>query len=300
MQELGIGNGPLCFQITTPSAHHHDYHDLPLQLSLVPGRLGPGFAHGRRYFQPSLIHRSGIKRYVDTFRGGAVIDIPQLSHDKSAILSVEATWNVGITGGHCNDSAGSALLQAGYGYGFHPGDNIRVTIRIDTTEEGFTEIQNLNTGQNWSDAVVNPHPGAAGSAMCLGNGTAWFLNEWMLGVPGAKPDRDRTVLPVFSNISFADVQAHDWLSHRFNLGGPTADYWNTTQAGTETPVFVSEPVGAEEFVFILPRARSGFRWRRSRGWKLYLYTLWESRNKAFRAVTLLAALMICEASRFLQ
>ncbi|RYP35232.1 hypothetical protein DL767_003898 [Monosporascus sp. MG133] len=265
--------------------------------------------HGRRDFQPSLIHRSGFKRYVDTFRGGAIIDIRQLSHEKPAVFSVDATWNipfikpnpgadlrdvnnrhemgqwVGITGGHCNDSAGGALLQAGTDTALlengkteafawlewlpaaafalspanmtvHPGDNIRVTIRIDTTDEGFVEIQNLNTGHKWSDAVANPQPQAVGSAMCLGNGTTWFLNEWVLGIPGAKPDRDRTVLPVFNNISFADVQARDRLGHRFNLGGPTADYWNTTQAGTEMPVFVSEPVGAEEFVVYSPEGKN--------------------------------------------
>ncbi|RYP85960.1 hypothetical protein DL770_004973 [Monosporascus sp. CRB-9-2] len=266
---------------------------------------------GCRDFQPSLIHRSGVKRYIDTFRGGAIIDIPQLSHDRPAILSVEATWNipfikpnpgvdlrdinnrhemgqwVGITGGHCNDSAGGALLQAGTDTALlengktealawlewlpaaafalppenmtvHPGDNIRVMISIDTTDEGFVEIHNLNTGQMWSDAVANPQPESAGSSMCLGNGTAWFLNEWVLGVPGAKPDRDRTVLPVFSNISFVDVQARDRLGHRFNLGSPTADYWNTTQAGTETPVFVSEPVGAEGFVVYSPEGKNWF------------------------------------------
>ncbi|RYP64843.1 hypothetical protein DL769_006518 [Monosporascus sp. CRB-8-3] len=264
--------------------------------------------HGCPDLRPSLIHRSGVKRYVDTFRGGAIIDIPQLSHDKPAVLSVAATWNipfikpnpgadlhdvnnrhemgqwVGITGGHCDDAAGGALLQAGTDTALlengkteafawlewlpaaafalppenmtvHPGDNIRVTIRIDTADEGFVEIQNLNTGQKWSDAVANPHPEAAGSAMCLGNGTAWFLNEWVLGVPGTKPDRERTVLPVFSNISFADVQARDRLGHHFNLGNPTADYWNTTQAGTETPVFISEPVGAEEFVVYSPEGK---------------------------------------------
>ncbi len=185
-------------------------------------------------------------------------------------------------------------------------------------------MKNLNTGQAWSGDVAAatlpqsspPSEGEdredredreeeeeeedpeAAVPVCSGNGTAWFTNEWVLGVPGATvPDRDRVRLPVFENITFSGVEARgrsenpdpdsgtgardsgngndngngngnsnsnssgggggggdsgSGSGRHFDLGGPTADYWNMTQAGTGRPVSVSEPRGPDRFVVYSP------------------------------------------------
>lgn len=90
----------------------------------------------------------------------------------------------------------------------------------------------------------------------LGNGTAWFIDEWVLGVPGAKPDRERTYLPVFDNVTFSDVEARSRLGARFDLDSPSTDYWNMTQKGTKKPVTVSEPRGSDGFVLYSPEGKA--------------------------------------------
>ena len=75
----------------------------------------------------------------------------------------------------------------------------------------------------------------------------------MLGVPGTKPDYQRVNLPMFNNITFSQVEARSRRSlQSFNVGSPSADYWNTTQSRTHRPVFVSDPRSADEFVVYSP------------------------------------------------
>ncbi|KAK7750040.1 hypothetical protein SLS62_008033 [Diatrype stigma] len=205
---------------------------------------------------------------------------------------------VGITGGACDDPAtGGALLQAGTdsrltetgetvagawvewlpsgAIGLSAenmtGDHIRVSIRVDTSHEGFVEIENLSTAQTWADTITDPFyhpspssstttPSAGGVPLCLGNGTAWFLDEWVLGQPGAKPDSERAALPLFDNVTFSGVEARgrgngsdgDGASRRFDLGGPEADFWNLTQARTGRAVAVAEMRAPDSFVVYSP------------------------------------------------
>lgn len=131
------------------------------------------------------------------------------------------------------------------------------------------QIENLSTAQTWADTITDPfyHPsstptstststglgGGGGVPLCLGNGTAWFLDEWVLGRPGAKPDSERTALPLFDNVTFSGVEASSRRGdRRFDLGDPEADFWNMTQAGTGKPVAVADLRARNSFVVYSP------------------------------------------------
>lgn len=103
--------------------------------------------------------------------------------------------------------------------------------------------------------LSSPSSDTGGSSMCLGNGTAWFIDEWVLGVPGAAPDSQRRYLPVFENVTFSDVEARGRLGRRFDLSSPSADYWNMTQRGTGKYVAVSEPRDRDSFVLYSPEGK---------------------------------------------
>lgn len=74
----------------------------------------------------------------------------------------------------------------------------------------------------------------------------------MLGQPDAKPDSERTALPLFDNVTFSGVEARSRGGERFDLGGPEADFWNMTQARTGRAVAVAEPRARDRFVVYSP------------------------------------------------
>ncbi len=130
---------------------HHTW--LILLVASVVGAASPRGPADDRYRAGHSSPSRHARRYVDTFRGGAIIDVPREDEEEEeeeegggrdgggngapAILAVAATWNVprimpnpgadlrdvnnrhemaqwvGVTGGRCDGSEAGALLQAG-------------------------------------------------------------------------------------------------------------------------------------------------------------------------------------------
>ncbi|KAI1779399.1 concanavalin A-like lectin/glucanase [Hypoxylon cercidicola] len=195
-----------------------------------------------------------------------------------------AQW-VGILGNACDDKNWSPFLQAGtatdidengittayawvewFPAGSHnipsdaftinPGDQIRVIVNVYTRTMGHVYMMNLRTGQEYEKDVIADSPQDPKFLICLGSGTAQFFQEWVIA-------NDRAELPVFNNVTFANVEAVDRRGGRFDFNTETRDYWNMVDA--DRLVAVPEGINSNSFVVYSPEGSS---WTPSEGDKL--------------------------------